>query len=306
MAFPSIAQKKVPSFRVIPLGTEGGVNEANLSAYLVAPGGSDQYICLDAGTLYAGIEKAIRQKALKGEPEKILKDQVKGYLISHGHLDHVAGLIMNSPEDSPKYIYGRPRVLEIIRNHYVSWDTWANFGNEGEKPVLNKYTYVPLEEARELPLQGTQMTLEAYELSHVNPYKSTAFLIRSGANYLLYLGDTGSDELEKANNLHKLWQRVAPLVNAGQLKAIFMEVSFSNEQADSQLFGHLTPRLFYQELKQLEGLTVPGALQKVSVLVTHIKPPKDREQRIWKELKENNELKIRLVLPEQGKLLRLE
>jgi 3',5'-cyclic-nucleotide phosphodiesterase len=45
-------------FQVVPLGVKGGIDETNLSAYLLAPVNTQNYICLDAGT-NAGIEKAI-------------------------------------------------------------------------------------------------------------------------------------------------------------------------------------------------------------------------------------------------------
>lgn len=42
------------------------------------------------------------------------------------------------------------------------------------------------------------MTVKAFSLSHVNPFESTAFLIKNENDYALYLGDTGPDEVEKA------------------------------------------------------------------------------------------------------------
>jgi len=50
------------SFKVIPLGVKGGLDESNLSAYLIAPEGSDTYVCLDAGTIYNGVAKAFANK----------------------------------------------------------------------------------------------------------------------------------------------------------------------------------------------------------------------------------------------------
>jgi len=41
-----------PAFSVIPLGVRGGLDESNLSAYLVAAKGSEDYISLDAGPLH--------------------------------------------------------------------------------------------------------------------------------------------------------------------------------------------------------------------------------------------------------------
>ncbi|HJY12108.1 MAG TPA: hypothetical protein VJ304_04925, partial [Flavobacterium sp.] len=52
-----------PSFQVVPLGVKGGIDEKNLSAYLLAPINTNDYISLDAGTINAGIEKAIEIKS---------------------------------------------------------------------------------------------------------------------------------------------------------------------------------------------------------------------------------------------------
>ena len=39
------------NFKVIPLGVYGGLDESNLSAYLVSDFQKDNYLSLDAGTL---------------------------------------------------------------------------------------------------------------------------------------------------------------------------------------------------------------------------------------------------------------
>ena len=48
-----------PAFTVVPLGVKGGLAEGNLSAYLVAAAGRTDFICLDAGSLRPGVEKAV-------------------------------------------------------------------------------------------------------------------------------------------------------------------------------------------------------------------------------------------------------
>jgi len=297
------AQEKNTSFTVIPLGVKGGDDESNLSSYMIAPKGSEKYICLDAGTINAGIQKAIDHKSLKGISEEIQRKQIKGYLISHAHLDHVAGLIINSPADTTKNIYGLHSVMNILRDKYFTWDAWANFANEGEKPQLKKYTYTPLTEGVPYPLEGTEMKVRAFELSHGNPYKSTAFLVSHHESYVLYLGDTGADEIEKSDKLARLWHTIAPIINAGQLKAIFLEVSFPNEQPDQQLFGHLTPKLFYRELAKLESLTNEKAFKKISFIVTHTKPPQKTAEKVKTQLISGKSKDLKLLFPEQGKRL---
>src|ERR1700761_2521365 len=136
--------KTAASFTIVPLGVKGGIDESNLSAYMLAPKGSNHYICLDAGTLHYGIEKAIANKVFTIPAEQVLKQYIKGYFISHAHLDHVAGLIINSPDDTAKTIYGLTSTLQTLKTHYFTWDSWANFADQGDAPILKKYHYEPL------------------------------------------------------------------------------------------------------------------------------------------------------------------
>ena len=287
-----------PAFTVIPLGVRGGLDESNLSAYLVAASGSSDYICLDAGTLYAGLQKAADLFHLP--PGAVLRSRVKGYFISHPHLDHVAGLIINSPDDSSKNIYGLPACLTTLQEKYFSWKNWANFGDEGEKPQLKKYHYVPMEPGKEIPADNTPLFVQAFPLSHGKPFESTAFLVRSGSRYLLYFGDTGADSVEGSDKLHNVWQAVAPLIKTGSLKAIFIEVSFPDEQPVKSLFGHLTPALLLQEMTTLAHLTGVTALANLPIVITHRKPVGNQEEAIRRQLIATNPLHLQLIFPEQA------
>jgi 3',5'-cyclic-nucleotide phosphodiesterase len=295
------------SFEIVPLGVRGGLDESNLSAYMLAPAGTHDYICLDAGTLHYGIQKAVGSHVFDSSESVVLKNYIKGYFISHAHLDHVSGLIINAPDDAPKNIYGTPFCLNILRDKYFSWQSWANFANEGEKPALGKYHYTYLSPGSdsETAIAHTSLYARAFTLSHGAPYQSTAFLIRHDSAYMLYLGDTGADGIEKSGNLRQLWQAIAPLVKAGQLKGIFIEVSYTNGQPDKQLFGHLTPRLLMQEMAVLAGFTGPEAVKALPVLVTHIKPAPGVEAAIRRQLAALNTLHLQLVFPAQAKPLKL-
>jgi 3',5'-cyclic-nucleotide phosphodiesterase len=291
------------TFTVLPLGVKGGLDERNLSAYLVASEGSSKFICLDAGTIYSGLTLARKKASIQKTEQAFLKENIKGYFISHAHLDHVAGLILNSPEDSKKPIYALPEVLDVFKVNYFTRNAWANFGSEGEAPILNKYRYVPLVPKAKIAAEGTDLTVQVFELSHVNPYKSTAFLVSNTAGSLLYLGDTGADSIEKSTALKNLWQEIAPLITAKQLKAIFIEVSFPNSQADGQLFGHLNPRLWAQEMKVLASFTGIEALKGLPIVITHRKPSGTNEEQIKKEVVAGNTLGLKLIFPQQGKMI---
>ena len=131
--------------------------------------------------------------------------------------------------------------------------------------------------------------------------QSTAFLIGSRDSYLLYLGDTGADEIEKSQNLHNLWQAVAPLIKNKQLKAIMIEVSFPDEQPDKTLFGHLTPRWLMKEMADLAGLAGNDALAGFSVVVTHVKPPQANIEKLKVQLKQGKQFKTQTHLSRTGK-----
>jgi len=302
-AFSQKEQKS--SFQVVPLGIKGGIDEKNLSAYLLAPANTKDFICLDAGTVNAGIEKAIENKVFKVSTSEVLRKYIKGYLISHAHLDHVSGLIINSPADSSKTVYATQKCMEMMENHYFNDQTWANFGDKGVGFPLKKYHFQTLNTGEEVLISNTKMTVKAFPLSHVNPFESTAFLIKSEESYALYLGDTGPDSVEKSDKLKELWTAVAPLVQKNQLKGIFIEVSFPNEQPDQFLFGHLTPNYLMKELHVLEDLAGKNSLKNFKIIITHLKPPAKNIIKIKEQLKKQNDLRLKIIYPEQGKRFEL-
>jgi 3',5'-cyclic-nucleotide phosphodiesterase len=149
------------------------------------------------------------------------------------------------------------------------------------------------------------MTVKAFPLSHVNPFESTAFLIQNGEDAVLYLGDTGPDSVEKSDDLSMLWKAIAPLIVQKQLRGIFIEVSFPNEQPDSLLFGHLTPKHLMTELHKLEELTGKGTLKNFKIIITHMKPPSKNGVKIKEQLQNTNTLGLQLLFPQQGKRFEL-
>lgn len=93
---------------------------------------------------------------------------------------------------------------------------------------------------------------------------------------------------------------MAPLVAADQLKAIFIEVSFPNERPDNLLFGHLTPNWLLKELNVLRSY---HRMERVKIVVTHIKPEDEAREKIIQQLSTQEASYFNFIFPEQGQAI---
>lgn len=308
---PAPAAREDARFTVVVLGAQGGLVGDDLSAYLVAARGSAGFVCLDAGTLYTGLARAAARGAFPGlprDPGRLLRDHVRAYLLSHPHLDHLAGLVLAAPDDAPgKPIAGLAPTLAALQGHLFNHAIWPNFADAGAPPALARYTLLELPPERPVPLPAGDLSVEAWPLSHAGS-PSTAFLLQQrDGSALLYLGDTGPDAVERTDRLARLWRRIAPRIRTGTLRALFVEVSYPDPRPDEQLFGHLTPKWLAAELAALAALVDPNdpaALRTLTVVVTHIKPSPtagpDPRAEIQTQLARTDTFGARLVYPHQG------
>jgi 3',5'-cyclic-nucleotide phosphodiesterase len=296
-----------PVFNVVALGVYGGLKESNLSSYIVKPVSGDDYVSLDSGTLVTGLNKSFENTPDKGAD--VLSNHIPAYLISHAHFDHFLGFVMAQPElHNQQAIMARQETMQELLSHVFIWAVWGNFGDAGEEPHLNHQHYQSIPLLEWVPIPKTDMQVKAFPLSHGHETPSTAFLLRFEQAYLLYFGDTGADEIEETQTMQAIWKEVAPLVRKNQLRGIFLECSFPEEQPSNRLFGHLKPSLYMKELSTLANLVDPKhpekALKDLTVFVTHVKPTieeqEDSGQKILSTLQSMNHLGIRFVLPEQG------
>jgi 3',5'-cyclic-nucleotide phosphodiesterase len=301
-------------FDVIVLGALGGIQDGNLSSYLIRPHGNRNAIACDAGSLVNGLkvsqDKGVFRdvKVPEGSTDSVighvLKNEIKGYLISHAHLDHIQGLVIASPDDSNKTIYSLPSVSAEIEQTYFNWKAWPNMLDRGQQPQLKKYHMEDLKPGEAKDLAGTRMTATPFPLNHGGA-ESTAFLIESGDDAILCFGDTGPDEVQKDSNMQNIWKAVADKVRQQKLKAIILEVSYTSDRPDNLLFGHMTPKWVHKTLHVLDQEAGGNALKGLPVVVSHIKYSLTDEQAqepIRKELEAGNDLGLQFLIPEQGAL----
>ncbi|WP_226634962.1 3',5'-cyclic-nucleotide phosphodiesterase [Novosphingobium profundi] len=312
LASPGMAvPARSAAFDIVPLGVEGGLVEGATTAWYLAAHAAKTGLACDAGTLVPGIRAGREHGAFpKGEDDgTILHERIRAYAITHAHLDHVAGMVMASPDDSAKPIFALGPVNDALAQDYFNWSAWPNMGDRGAAPQLGRYTYRDLSPgSRAQEVEGTDLALRAFPLAH-GGVLSTAFLVQSGPDAILCMGDTGPDAVEGSDRLDQLWQAVAPLVRAGHLRAILVETSYTNARRDEELFGHLTPRWLNRELERLAGhVGDTDALRGLNVVIGHIKPSlalarEPAVQTIARELEESRTLPVRFWIARQGERL---
>lgn len=300
-------------FELVTLGDAGGIQDGNLSAFLFRALSEPNYIALDAGTLINGINVSLANNSFKDldlNTDKklsltgnILHHHIKGYLISHAHLDHVAGLLIAAPDDSNKPIYALKSVNQTMSDSYFNWQAWPNFTNRGVLPFLNKYQVIDLGLQQGLSLKNTQLKVTAFSLSHT--VESTAFVIEYQDNLFVYFGDTGPDAVEKQNKLAIIWRYLAKQMQTKKLRGLVIEVSFDNQQPDNLLFGHLTPKWLLSELSYFYSLVEKKQqVQDMRVIISHIKyslkSGLDPRDKIQQELQQGNTLGFNFMFAKQG------
>lgn len=301
-------------FKVVALGVNGGVEEGNLTSYLIRSDDQTRYVGLDAGSVLPGIGKALEKSSFPDITAEnsapltpkgaVFRNLISAYFISHGHLDHLAGLIIASPQDSKKPIYGSAETIDTLRQYYFNWKVWPNFSDSGSGQRLGTYRLnAPRPEQRfSLGLSGLDGVI--YPLSHGGVSSSMLLVSRNNESFA-YFGDTGADKLEKSRHLDAVWRVLGNEIKQKRLKGLIIETSFTNQMPENQLFGHLTPALLLGELKNLEGYAGgEGSLKGLKVVISHIKPSltagADPRAEIHHQLEQNNHLGVNFLFMQQG------
>eukprot|EP01080_Neovahlkampfia_damariscottae_P006421 gene6421-10429_t len=284
-------------FTVIPLGVFGGHIEGNLTSFLFARNRSTSYVALDAGTIFQGLSKFVEMNFYGTEnylglnfqlpsyvetnhhiASNIMKEHIHSYIIGHTHLDHIAGLVLNSPQMSniTKRIVGFSSVISAMNNYIFRPEIWVPlvYLKNYQNSIING----DQEYSMNLFVNDSSMSdvsMKGFELCH-DSVNSTAFLFTSRSfsnisSQLLYFSDTGpsTTPCDWRGKINQIWSD--PLLNdLSKLKAIFIEVSFINNVTTT--FGHLRPKDLNLVLNDLK-LKHPGqSTSHLKVFITHQKP----------------------------------
>ncbi|KAK4143899.1 cAMP phosphodiesterases class-II-domain-containing protein [Dichotomopilus funicola] len=165
-----------PALQVIVLGSGGGPLENNVTAFLVRSLASDwaqgSVVAVDAGVHLSAIKAILdeTQPANLGQPDgpslphtlttgpfaglevqctsaeanaaQIHKNLIETYLITHPHLDHIAGFVINTaglPGARPKRVAGLPSTIAALKTHVFNNIIWPNLSDENNGAGLVTY-----------------------------------------------------------------------------------------------------------------------------------------------------------------------
>jgi cAMP phosphodiesterase len=259
------AGNPAPAFELRALGVLGGDWDENLSSYLLSRPGQPATIMIDGGSVMTGVVRALERDgklspsaswSVRVRAAQEFLRPVRALLLTHSHLDHVGGFLDKTTLDlalaqggrPPLEIIGLPETVDAIHRVGLAPPLWADFTTiPAGNPALRLAPLSPF-----TPRDVGGFTVRAIPLVH--PVPSAAFLVTTdgsdGAPAYLHLGDTSASTA--------VWESARPLLRAGRLRAVAIEVSFpSREEALAARSGHLTPRTLVIELAKLAGLSGP-------------------------------------------------
>ena len=175
-------------------------------------------------------------------------------ILTHAHFDHIVSLPLLCDN-----LYGQRRPLEVLAPAAVLATLSRDIFNDRVWPDFTKLPSRarPTVRLRALaegkPFRAGSVTITPFPVRHTVP--AFGYVVAKPGRSVLFSGDTRPTDA--------LWNAAR---RARNLKAIFLEVSFSDAQAEiARASGHFTPRLV--------GRAVARAPPRVPVYLYHMKPP---------------------------------
>ncbi len=198
------------------------------------------------------------------------RENIRDVVISHAHLDHIAGLPLFiddlfSQLTEPVRIHAEQSVIDVLEENIFNWSIYPKF-SELNNDFGAVVEYRRIEPGSEFNIK--HISVRAIGVSHRVP--SCGFIISDTQTTIATTGDTAPTD--------EFWRQVNALP---KVNAVLVECAFPSHLGDlAAISHHLTPQSLRTELEKLRQ---PNA----SIYVVNIKPA-FREQTV----REIEELKI--------------
>ena len=140
----------------------------------------------------------------RGNASHVLTELVSTYLLSHSHLDHISGLVINSAAfmdtKNPKKLAALPKVISAIKSHIFNDIIWPNLSDEDAGVGLLSYQRLPL--SQEYVPVSVGLSVQTWPVSHGHCMKSHTHWGRKSTAGLI---NTDCDGAHSSHNHQQRW-----------------------------------------------------------------------------------------------------
>ncbi|KIM53718.1 hypothetical protein SCLCIDRAFT_1222584 [Scleroderma citrinum Foug A] len=262
----------MPVFDIVVVGSGGGLDETNLSGYLLKPcnaSWNDGIIALEAGSGHGALGHILKRNptvfsepaADDESPKKItpftVYSKVKCFLLTHAHLDHISSLVMSagSMGGDSKCIYGSPQTLKDLETIF-SGRIWPKLAGYDEDNPLCRLVYQALSDDGTYKSIFPDVSVRNATISHGKNesgiYESSCFFVKHvpTGHEFIFFGDVEPDSIAQNPRNVIVWRAAAPKI-PHDLSVIFIECSYPAGRPIDALYGHLSPEHLVQEMLNL-------------------------------------------------------
>ncbi|HEX9427672.1 MAG TPA: 3',5'-cyclic-nucleotide phosphodiesterase [Candidatus Polarisedimenticolia bacterium] len=219
------------------LGSDGGIGGHRRTTALMV----DEDVLIDAGSGVGDL--ALEEMA-----------GIRKVLLTHAHLDHVAGLLLLLDTVQPKkarpiVTHGLAATLEALSRHMLNDEVWPDFRRI---PSADDPTVVLEDMSPGVALSDRGRLFTMIEVCHSVP--AVGYLISGPGGAFAFSGDTSRCE--------GFWRA---LNETRRLDLLIVEVSYPDSHADLAMkSGHYHPTSLAQDLERL--------VHRPEIRLTHLKP----------------------------------
>jgi len=209
----------------------------HLSCFII-----DDTVAIDAGSL--AMASSIVQKK-----------QVRDVVLTHAHLDHIAGLPLFIDDlfatlDAPICVHAAPKVIEILERDIFNWEIYPRF-SELQNDYGAVLKYQPFTAGEEFSVR--HLRLKSVSVNH--RVATVGFIVSDGITKFALSGDTAE--------MGEFWRVVNEENN---LSTLLVECAFPNELEElAAASHHFTPRTLKRDLEKFNR-------RECSIYIVNIKP----------------------------------